>query len=409
MLIEERMIDVAHLRVGMFVCRLDREWAGTPFLMQGFTVLDDADITQLRQCCEHVYIDVEQGVDLDPSLQILDQQPEPQAVNEWREDAGSYPRESTVEEELPRAADAVAQLSDSAIAIIAALQAGETVSHVHVRAAVQPVVASLVRNPDAFFWLQALRRHGEYAYGHAVNCCALATAFSRQLGMPESTLHDIAAGAMLMDIGMTAVPAALLQKQEALDDAEWQCIHGHVVQGEALYRASGMDNVAVQVMLLHHHERHDGSGYPQSLSGEDIPLYARIGGIVDSYDAMITPRPYRAALSRHDTLQRLYRDRGRLYQEELVEQFMQCLGVYPVGSLVELSSGEVAIVMGQNPTRRLRPTLMLLTGADKALRPHFEPLDLMLADKAGLPQAELQIVRGLQPGAYGLEPGELYL
>lgn len=409
MLIEERMIDVAHLQVGMFVCRLDREWAGTPFLMQGFTVLDDADVTQLRSWCEHVYIDVEKGLDVDPSLQLRDQPPESLAVGAVNEDAGPYARASTVEDELPRAAAAAAQLSDSAVAIITALQDGEAVDHAHVRAAVQPVVASLVRNPDAFLWLQALHRHGEYAYGHAVNCCALATAFGRQLGMPESTLVDIAAGAMLMDIGMTVVPAALLQQEATLDDADWSCIRGHVGQGEALYRASGMDNGAVEAVLLHHHERHDGSGYPQSLSGDEIPLYARIAAIVDSYDAMITSRPYREALSRHDALQQLYRDRGRLYQEELVEQFMQCLGVYPVGSLVELNSGEVAIVMGQNPTRRLRPSLMLLTNADKSLRAHFEPLDLMLAEKSGLPQAELRIVRGLQPGAYGLEPGELYL
>jgi hypothetical protein len=162
-------------------------------------------------------------------------------------------------------------------------------------------------------------------------------------------------------------------------------------------------------MLRHHHERHDGSGYPQGLAADAIPLHARIAGIVDSYDAMITTRPFREALSRHDALQRMYRERGRLYQDELIEEFMQSLGVYPVGSLVELSSGEVAIVMGQNPTRRLRPSLMLLTDANKSLRSHFEPLDLMMADKARLPQSELRIMRGLQAGAYGLEPSELYL
>jgi hypothetical protein len=170
-----------------------------------------------------------------------------------------------------------------------------------------------------------------------------------------------------------------------------------------------MDHGATFDMLLHHHERHDGSGYPNGLAGSDIPLYARIAGIVDTYDALISPRPWRAALSRHDALQAMYRERGRLFQDELIEQFMQCLGVYPVGSLVELSSGEVAIVMAQNPTRRLRPVLMLLTDTAKKIRSHFEPLDLMIADRARLPQAALKIVRGLEAGAYGLEPTELYL
>lgn len=408
MLIEERKIDVAQLRIGMFVCRLDREWTETPFLLQGFTVVDDDDIAALRRYCQHVYIDVEKGHDVDPSLLVLDAQPEQEEVA-VREEAPAYRTQSSVVDELPRAADAVARISESAVAIIDALRTGGAVSHAQVRAAVQPVVASLVRNPDAFFWLQALRKHGEYAYGHAVNCCALATALGRQLGMPEAVLHDLAAGALLMDIGMTTVPAALVQQAAPLDDADWKVIRGHVARGEALYREAGMADPVALDMLRHHHERHDGSGYPQGLAADAIPLHARIAGIVDSYDAMITTRPFREALSRHDALQRMYRERGRLYQDELIEEFMQSLGVYPVGSLVELSSGEVAIVMGQNPTRRLRPSLMLLTDASKSLRSHFEPLDLMMADKARLPQSELRIMRGLQAGAYGLEPSELYL
>jgi HD-GYP domain-containing protein (c-di-GMP phosphodiesterase class II) len=408
MLIEERKIEVSQLRVGMFVCRLDRDWKDTPFLLQGFTVGDDDDIAALRRHCEHVYIDIEKGHDVDPSLLVFDASAEPEEIV-LRKEVRTYHRQSSVEDELPRAADAVAHISESAAAILDALRAGDAVDHGQVRTAVQPVVASLVRNPDAFFWLQVLRKHGEYAYGHAVNCCALATALGRQLGMPETVLHDVAAGAMLMDIGMTTVPAALQQQEAPLADADWVTIRGHVAKGEALYRESGMNNPIVLDMLRHHHERYDGSGYPQALSGDGTPLYARIAGIVDSYDAMITPRPYREALSRHDALQRMYRERGRLYQDELIEQFMQSMGVYPVGSLVELSSGEVAIVMGQNPTRRLRPALMLLTDADKSLRSHFERLDLMLADKARLPQSELRIIRGLQAGAYGLQPSELYL
>lgn len=408
MLIEERRIEVAHLRVGMFVCRLDREWAGTPFLLQGFTVADEDDIDWLRRHCEHVFIDVEKGQDIDPALLVLGGWAEAPAL-QIRQEAQAYPRLSTLEEELPHAAQAVAGITDSAVAIIDGLRAGAAISHAQLRTAVQPVVSSMVRNPDAFFWLQALRRHDAYAYGHAVDCCAFATALGRQLGMPEPALHDLAAGAMLMDIGMTAVPMALLQQQAPLSEVDRECIRGHVAQGGNLYRASGMDNPVTLSMLLHHHERHDGSGYPKGRSADAIPLEARIAGIVDSYHAMITRRPYREAFPRHEALQQLYRECGRLYQEELVEQFMQCLGVYPVGSLVELNSGEVAIVMGQNPTRRLRPTLMLLTDGDKALRPYFEPLDLLLADKASLPQSELKIVRGLQPGAYGLEPRELYL
>jgi HD-GYP domain-containing protein (c-di-GMP phosphodiesterase class II) len=409
-LIEEQKVEVDRLKVGMFVSRLDRDWAETPFLLQGFVIGSDDDIAQLRRYCAHVYIDVEKGIgDARLELSLLDDRGEPAPPPRIREPGAPYPVVASVTEEIPRAADAVERISASAVAIIDAFRAGDTVDHARVAAAVEPVVASLVRNPDAFFWLQALRKHGDYAYAHAVDCCALAVALGRQLGLPETVLRDIATGGLLMDIGMTSVPSALLLKPGSLTESERVAVCAHVGAGEALYRHSGMDHGTTLEMLLHHHERRDGSGYPCGLAGSDIPLYARIAGIVDTYDAMISPRPWRAALSRHDALQAMYRECGRLFQDELIEQFMQCLGVYPVGSLVELSSGEVAIVMAQNPTRRLRPVLMLLTDAAKRIRGHFEPLDLMIADRARLPQAALKIVRGLEAGAYGLEPTELYL
>lgn len=407
-LIEEHKIEVDRLRIGMFVSRLDRDWTETPFLLQGFLVESDDDIATLRRYCAHVYIDVEQGIgDTDLGLLTLDdgQSAQPSV----RRPGAPYPVAATVKDEIPLAADAVERISASAVAIIDAFRAGVGVDHARVAAAVEPVVASLVRNPDAFFWLQALRKHGDYAYGHAVNCCALAVALGRQLGLPEETLRDVAAGALLLDIGMTSVPPHILHKHGPIAGPERVILRGHVETGEALYRGSGMDHGITLEMMVHHHERDDGSGYPHGLAGSDIPLYARIAGIVDTYDAMISPRPWRAALSRHDALQAMYNERGRLFQDELIEQFMQCLGIYPVGSLVELSNGEVAIVMAQNPTRRLRPVLMLLTDAAKKVRSHFEPLDLMIADRARLPQAALKIIRGLETGAYGLEPTELYL
>lgn len=409
MLIEEHKVEVDRLRIGMFVSRLDCDWTETPFPLQGFAIGSDEDIAQLRRYCAHVYIDVEKGIgDTGLGLSLLDDRgaamPPPR-----REPGAPYPLIASVTEEIPRAADAVERISASAVAIVDAFREGETVDHARVAAAVEPVVASLVRNPDAFFWLQALRKHGDYAYAHAVDCCALAVALGRQLGLPEPVLRDIAAGGLLMDIGMTSVSSAVLLKPGPLTEAERAAMRGHVDAGGALYHRSGMGQEIILEMLLHHHERHDGSGYPHGLAGSDIPLYARIAGIVDTYDAMISSRPWRAALSRHDALQAMYRERDRLFQDELIEQFMQCLGVYPVGSLVELSNGEVAIVMAQNPTRRLRPVLMLLTDAAKRIRSHFEPLDLMIADRARLPQAALKIVRGLEAGAYGLEPTELYL
>jgi HD-GYP domain-containing protein (c-di-GMP phosphodiesterase class II) len=163
----------------------------------------------------------------------------------------------------------------------------------------------------------------------------------------------------------------------------------------------------VQDMIRTHHEREDGSGYPNGLAGSHIPLLGRIAAVIDSYDAMTSHRSHRKAIAKHAALQELYRTRGTLYSAEIVEQFMQCLSVYPTGSLVELSNGQVAVVMAQNAARRLWPRVMLLTTPDKRLAAQFQVLDLMVqaGDKAG----HLRIANTLEIGAYGLDPAELYL
>ncbi|HYM85693.1 MAG TPA: HD-GYP domain-containing protein, partial [Pseudoxanthomonas sp.] len=260
-----------------------------------------------------------------------------------------------------------------------------------------------------YFWLETLRRHDSYTYSHAMNCCALMAAFGRHLGLGERELRDMATGGLLLDIGKTAVPEALLERADALDDNEQEMVHGHLMHSVRLYDESGADNLYVREIIRTHHEREDGSGYPSRLEGDDIPLFGRIAGIVDSFDAMTSTRPYRASISKYDALQQMYRDRGRLYQADLLEQFVQCLGVYPVGTLVELSTGEVAVVMAQNHIRRLFPQVMVLTDAAKKLRKGFESLDLRDTLAAGKMSAQVSIRRCLHDGAYGLDPKELYL
>ncbi len=416
---EERKIEVSGLQPGMYVSRLDRAWEGTPFLLQGFLVESSDDVATLSRLCEHVYIDVEQGLGVpDAPRQMLARPALTAAAAPAHRGGGAVERvgspgagslSASLERELPDAAIALDHVAVSAPRIIEALRAGEQVGPAEVALAVEPVVSSLVRNADAFFWLEALRARGDYAYSHAVNCCALSVALGRQLGLPDAMLRDLAAGGLLLDIGMTQMPVLDAPAAHPFDPDIAGRMRPHVQAGVALYRASGGDNPVVLAMLGQHHERHDGSGYPQGLAGDGIDISARIAGIVDSYDAMTSTRPHHAAVSRHDALQAIYRERDRLYQDELIEQFMQCLGIYPVGSLVELNSGEVAVVMAQNPTRRLRPVLMLLTDTGKALRDHFRQVDLMFADRAGLPEATLAVVRGLPAGAFGLEPSELYL
>jgi HD-GYP domain-containing protein (c-di-GMP phosphodiesterase class II) len=152
-----------------------------------------------------------------------------------------------------------------------------------------------------------------------------------------------------------------------------------------------------------HHERWNGSGYPVGLTGTETPIFGRVLGLVDCYEAMTSPRPYRHALPPHDAIGELYEDRGSLFQPELVEQFIQACGIFPTGSLVELNTGEVAVVIGLNGTRRLRPKLMLLLDGGKRNLDEFISIDLSVE------RPELFIRQGLPPGAYGVSTDDLFL
>ena len=416
MLIEEQEIGVASLRPGMYVSRLDRDWIGTPFLLQGFLVQNQDDIDLLARYCRHVFVDtVKSESFIRSNLQRLEKPARAVASSyqvptiEALINSRPRPIDRKVEVELPLAQEAVHTAHLATVELISGVRAGGKLDEAVVEQAVTPLVESVLRNPDAYFWLEAMRRHDSYTYSHAMNCCALMAAFGRHLGLGDQELRDMATGGLLLDIGKTAVPEALLESTAPLDPAEQEVLHGHLQHGVRLYDASGADNLFVREIIETHHEREDGSGYPSRLAGNGIPLFGRIAGIVDSFDAMTSSRPYRAAISRYEALQQLYRARGKLFQADLVEQFVQCLGVYPVGTLVELSTGEVAVIMAQNPIRRLFPRVMLLTDVSKKLRKGFESLDLRDTLAGGKASAQVNIRKSLPVGAYGLDPRELYL
>jgi len=268
------------------------------------------------------------------------------------------------------------------------------------------MVRSLVRNADAFLWLDALRARGDYEYRHALSCSALAAAFGRHVGLPQDLLVDMASGALLLDVGKLRLDPELLASTTAYDAEARQRMQAHVQHGVAIVDAGGAVPEHVRAMILSHHERFDGTGYPRGLEGDAIPLLGRIAAVVDAYDAMTSDRPHQPAVAQHVALQALYRERGSQFAAEIVEQFMQCMSVYPIGTLVELSTGEVAIVTAQNAARRLQPRVMVLTGPDKQVLDQFNSVDLLVRAHSDDP---VRIVAALTPGAYGLDPVDLFL
>lgn len=396
--VREVRIDTTDLALGMFVCRLDRPWRGTPFPLEGVQIRTADDIRQLRELCRYVYID-ELRESTEARRRLLTLEPGENVPVRYRR-ATTYADTVPVQEELPRARDALRSASELLDRIYADIVDGRDLSVEHVRQLVRPLVASVLRSADAFLFLESMRQHDDYTYGHAISCGALAAVFGRQLGLPEETIIGLATGGMLMDVGKTRVSGQLLQRADPLTADEIDILRGHVEHGLAIARSGGIDNPDVIDAIATHHERWDGSGYPNRLAGDAIPMAGRMLAIVDSFDAMCRVRPHRAAVSRHDALQKIYRARNRLYQGELVEQFMVCMAVYPTGSRVELSNGALAVVLEQNQIRRLRPVVLVISDAEKRPLPQFKTLDLLLQANTGKP---VDIVRALPIDACAID------
>lgn len=415
MTLEELKVAVPDLQVGMFVCRLDRPWEGTPFPLQGLMVESADDIALLGRLCVHVYVDGERG--LAPATPLLQvgapaAAAVPAGMRSYESDeiaalqgTVAYPERVEFDQELDSARQAHAQAAAFAERALEDVRGGRAIAVEEVREAIEPMVRSLVRNADAFLWLDALRARGAYEYRHALSCSALAAAFGRHVGLPEPLLLDMASGGLLLDVGKLRLPPALLASQACYDDTQRSAMQTHVESGLALVDAAGVPG-HVRDMIRTHHEWVDGSGYPARLQGDAIPLLGRIAAVIDAYDAMISTRPHRQAVAPHVALQSLYRGRGTQFASEIVEQFMQCMGVYPIGALVELSTGEVAIVTAQNAARRLQPRVMVLTGPDKQLLAQFHSIDLLVRGHSDEP---VRIANALAPGAYGLDPVDLFL
>lgn len=276
------------------------------------------------------------------------------------------------------------------------------------RVGVDTMLDSITRHPGAVPWVMEMRRKGDYIYQHGLACSIWAAAFGRHLGYDRHDLRELALGALLCDVGKIRLSGELLGKCGALSDEERRYLRSHVDESRAiLAETPGLSPVVVQI-VEYHHERHDGSGYPAGLSGHSIPMFARIAGLVDSYDAMVSHRPYAESRSPHQAVMELYEGRDRLFQAELVEQFIRTCGVYPTGTLVELTDGSVGVVMSVNTLKRLRPTVMLLLDVDKSPLDDFRLIDLAEVGVAADGEA-LNVKGGLPQGAYGIDRASLFL
>jgi HD-GYP domain-containing protein (c-di-GMP phosphodiesterase class II) len=409
----ELRVSVRGLARGMFVSRLDRPWLETPFPLEGLLIESDEDIERLQRTCNYVFVDASRGAS--PDLRFVEYGSVDEVDGRVRERAEfaalrkvGWELASDFDAERQVAEEVHAQLHAGIGEVMADLQRGENLDLGKLREGVDAMVDSILRNPAAFTWIKEMKRRDDYSYHHALGCAVWAASFGRHLGLEREEVQKLALGGLLCDVGMTRLPVEVLTKTGPLDEAEAELVRRHVEHGLEIVEATPGISPRIVEIVATHHERHDGSGYPRGTKGEMIPIYGRIMGLIDSYYAMTCHRPHAATRSPHNAVSELYQRRGSLFQAELVEQFIQTCGIYPTGTLVELSTGEVGVVVAVHSLKRLRPTVMLLLDADKRPVAQFRKLDLgeVETDAQGRP---LSVKGGLPVGAFDINLKELFL
>jgi HD-GYP domain-containing protein (c-di-GMP phosphodiesterase class II) len=393
-----RQIPVADLEIGMYVSELDRPWLETPFLFQGFVIRSDEELDALRRHCHLVTVDT-RGEDDGPATAPVEPRRPRRPAEAVRE----------LKAEMKQASGIHMAVFESIESAMGTLRDSGKLDLRRLESAVEPMVASVLRNPAAMSCLMRIRRKGGYLYSHSLASSVWAAVLGREIGLDRDALRAVALGAMLLDVGKTRLPEAILGKPGKLDAGELALVRRHVEYGLDLLKQAGTVDPRVVEMVAYHHERYNGSGYPAGLRGAAIPVYGRMAGIVDTYDAMITSRPYASTQSSYGALRQLRALSNIEFQSELVDQFTQAIGMFPTGTLVLLNTGEVAVVTAQSRIRRLRPEIMIILDADKQPLAEFRVVDLNQISPTADDPSSLWIESGLEPGAFGVDPAEYYL
>lgn len=423
-------IPVHHVRAGMFVAELDRPWRETTFLMQGFVIADDDDIADLKRQCRKVTIDPTHSVPgswehlgslakEEPKSGLLQRLKDrfgkfgqaSEKVAQERQSLGLIPANVTpilygemkaIETEVKKAEE-VYQSTDKTLELVSQqVASGGKVDLTSIGGAVENMVESAIANPDALMWVARLRNEDSATYAHGVKVAVYLLQLGRHLGFPPEQMSHLGTLGLLLDLGKIKVDRDVLMRKGKLSPEEFEQIKRHVELGVEALKDSGTVHADVREGIEQHHERMDGSGYPSGLSGSAIGIYGRMAGLADTFAALTSIRPYADPMPAYDALKIIYKQAGTHYHTPLIEQFVQAIGVFPSGSLVELSTGEVAVVLAHNRVRRLEPRILVLTDVDKKPVGEPRPLDLLLHPKAA-DGSDIKIVRGLPTGAHGLD------
>ena len=358
----KKKVNVENLALGMYVTELDRPWLESPFLFQGFFLTTQKHIDAVSDVCDFVFID---------TTRIIEKEPE-YLQEETRKNIVYPPppiKQVSFGDEINQADSVFQKTSNLIKGFMNNLGINQHLDIDEAKQAVNEVVKSVIKTPDALMWLTQLKNKDEYTSQHSMNVCVLSVALGRHIGLNESDLNELGLCGMLHDMGKMLIPNKILNKPGKLEGKEIKIMKHHTTLGlKILKKSRGRVPLSVINVAYSHHERVDGKGYPRGIGQDQLSRATRIVSICDMYDALTSDRIYRKGCSHVEAIDVLTKMSGNHLDYALVVKFIECMSVYPPGSIVEFTNDEVGIVTEVNQDEKLRPQVVLLLGNDKKPR-----------------------------------------
>ena len=391
-----KRIHIQHLALGMYLHEFCGSWMEHPFWRAKFLLKDPKDLARIHATSiQECWIDTSKGLDvtqgtasvsreevdaqIDTEFSRLDKLP-PAQVPLPQPPPARNRTPSDMQGELQTAAAICAKSKQAVVAMFHEARLGHAVDSAAAQSLVEEISDSITRNPGALISLARLKTADDYTYMHSVAVCALMVALARQLKLDDAQTRLAGMAGLLHDLGKAATPLAVLNKPGKLTDKEFTVVRSHPVQGFHLLKEGGQVPDAVLDACLHHHEKIDGTGYPDKLQGDGISVIARMTAICDVYDAITSDRPYKRGWDPSESLRRMAEWTTGHFDARLFQAFVKSIGIYPVGSLVRLTSGRIGVVTEQAPTALTTPVVTVFFSTKSDLRIPPQRINLAAPD-----------------------------
>lgn len=397
-----KKIHASQLKIGMYIHDLSCDWLTHPFARNRLLVETHDDILKVINAGIHdIVIDCQKGLGISDAITLEEAAAQTEAELTALAVEVSAQTRTSLEVELVRAARIRGEAASAVRSVMRDARLGRAVELENVAPVVEDITASILRNPSALLGLLRIKSADDYTFLHSVSVCALLVAFCNARGFDKETIYQAGLGGLLHDTGKAFVPERILNKPGRLTEEEFAIIRRHPRDGfEILKKSPGIGPIPLDI-TLHHHERQDGSGYPEKLSGKQISELAKMAAIVDVYDAITAVRCYHAGISAAEALRKLYEWSKFHFDPIYVQHFMRCVGIYPVGTLVLLESGRLGVVIEAHETNLLAPKVNVFFNTKSNV--YIRPATVDLSKSLGFGGGD-KIVSHQSPKKWGVDP-----